>query len=665
MKNVIKIILFLYLSQYYSYSTLIYRKIEGRGASAYLHPSSSSLFAGRKKPGIWKEKTLERSIIYKRYENDTSLKGLNPKNVELHPKVLGNVEKKITPEQEENLVNKGFIDGDRNTWRNWHVMTQGQWEDIGSPVLPQSDSNISITEPYALRKPLKYWGFMRGVDSNIKSYPRYWEYYNEIYGKIDVGKYGGNHPLFTHTLFQPRWTIERDKGGLGYDDVRSFEGWIGMSPETATRVKTASDIIKIPDTGRLYQKFYLGPYPVTMGWTIGSLLKVITQSRCPGHSIVAIKIHNMNEDTTVPGVADDLLNIALNLKGVALETIEPGKEARIRTKVKGPSLLCAGGLQWPSFVRLASPETYITKIEEGAELDIELKIEWGRGLWMADNKGLLKHEEGSDSLCLKRRNIKEVDEEGFYPNSAVFGGCRMIRLAVHKLMGKRWCLKTHTCPDPMDQLVVEIWTDVSTTPKAVLEFGLMETIAWLVEMKRQISQDTNFDREDEELKDIWEKIDKYDSIKYRQKLMGGPPVVSLHEANIIPGLKESDCDYLEDQEPHKPPHAPFALPKIPPQPPDQDTLEWLARELQDEEYTDPTQINAKNFEKFISEYGDTFENKDINVIPVDKEVIESLRMCGLNRVGEIMNLTYHELSNFPGLNMDIAKQIKEYLDKNK
>lgn len=50
-------------------------------------------------------------------------------------------------------------------------------------------------------------------------------------------------------------------------------------------------------------------------------------------------------------------------------------------------MVCAGSLEWPSFVRVASPDTYITKIEEGGELDIELKIEWGRGTWLADNEG--------------------------------------------------------------------------------------------------------------------------------------------------------------------------------------------------------------------------------------------------------------------------------------
>ncbi|KAK2197107.1 bifunctional DNA-directed RNA polymerase [Babesia duncani] len=290
-------------------------------------------------------------------------------------------------------------------------------------------------------------------------------------------------------------------------------------------------------------------------------------------------------------------------------------------------MVCAGSLDWPAFVRLANPDAYIARIDEGGELDLEVKIEWGRGFWMADDKGLHRIEEGADSTCMKRRQIKEVDEEGFYPNSAVFGGCRMIRLTVHKLMGQRWCLSSQTCPDPMEQLVVEIWTDTSTSPRAILEFGLHEVIAWLIELKRQVSHDTDFDREDEELRDTWEKIDKYQALEHRQGLMGGPPVVPLHKTSLFPGLKESDCQYADSTDVSQYPQAPFSLPRDSPKPPKEDTLEWLAKELQQEEYSDPSTITAENFKQFISEpVPDTFENKDIEQLPVDKEIIETLRM---------------------------------------
>ncbi|UKK00086.2 DNA-directed RNA polymerase subunit alpha [Theileria orientalis] len=594
------------------------------------------------------------------------LSALNPKNAELHPESLSGVEPKITPEELEKLKKKGLLDGDVKCWRNWHIVTKGEWDDIGTKMLPEAEKNLKITEPYALRKPLKYWGFLRGIDDNIMSYPIMQEYYRDTYGKIDVHEHGGNNPLYNPLLFQPFYGMDKDRRGIGYHAPMLFKGWIGGDKNTPTKVKEASDIIRIPDSGRLYQKFYMGPYPVTMGWTIGSLLKVMALSRCPGHAIVALKIHNMKKDTTVPGVHDDLLNIALNLKSVALQTLEPGREARVRTLIKGPAMLCAGALEWPSFVKVANPETYITKLDEGAELDLEIKIEWGRGFWIADTKGLYRTEEGADSLCHKRRNIKEVDEEGFYPTSCVFGGCRMIRLSVHKLMGKRWCAMTYTCPDPMDQLVVEIWTDVSTTPKDVLDFGLTEVIAWITELKRQISHDVDFENEDEQLKDVWEKIDKYGSLKHRQELMGGPPVIPLHETGIIPNLKESDCHYLSPGDHKKMPQAPFSLPNDRPDRPGLDTLQWLAEQLQSEEYEDESEINAKNFEKFVPKpVEDTFENKDIDLLPVNSEMISSLRMSGFNTMSDIMGFTVEELSHYPGLTVDSAKIIKTFLDENR
>ncbi|GBE62134.1 DNA-directed RNA alpha subunit [Babesia ovata] len=593
------------------------------------------------------------------------IRALNPEKAELHPKSLSGVEPSISTERVDELKRKGVIEGESHTWRNWHVVTQGEWPDIGQSVMPKSEPNPAITEPYALRKPLEYWGFLRGVDTNITSYPLVWEFYNDTYGKVDVAPYGGSNPLYTPSMFQPTWFMEEDRGGLGYNDSRIFGGWIGLDLDSPTKVKTASELISIPDTGRLYQKFYLGPYPITMGWTVGSLLKVLSLSRSPGHGVVAVKIHNMREDTTIPGVVDDLLNIALNLNGVALETLKPGEEARVRMLIRGPAMVCAGSLEWPSFVRVASPDTYIAKIEEGGELDIELKIEWGRGVWLADDKGLYRQEEGADGVCMKRRWIKEVQEEGFYPMTTFFGGCRMVRLAVHKLLGQRWDIISNSCPDPREQLVVEVWTDRSTTPKAVLEFGLLESLAWLRELKRQLSQDVDFDGEDEQLRDTWEKIDKYQALQHRQDLMGGPPVYNLHELNLYPPVKESDCEYIGTPDDVKEiPQAPYSLPKIPPARPQKDALEWLADELQVEEYTDPSPINARNFEKFTTQPEDPAAAVDVSVLPVPPEVIASLRMCGFNKVGDMVSLSSSELERYPGVSPEDAESIVKFIRTN-
>lgn len=55
----------------------------------------------------------------------TVLTALNPENAELHPAVLSPVESKLTPEELENLKKKGLIDGNTNTWRNWHIISKG------------------------------------------------------------------------------------------------------------------------------------------------------------------------------------------------------------------------------------------------------------------------------------------------------------------------------------------------------------------------------------------------------------------------------------------------------------------------------------------------------------------------------------------------------------
>ncbi|GIX65817.1 DNA-directed RNA polymerase, alpha subunit [Babesia caballi] len=607
-------------------------------------------------------------------------RALNPEQAELHPESLSGVDPAIGEDRIDELRRKGVIEGDSRTWRNWHVVTQGQWDDVGEQLMPKSEPNPAITEPYALRKPLKYWGFMRGVRHAGHKHHVVPDRLGVLQRHVWKGRRGGGRrkqpavyaldvPAHVGHGGGPRGArVQRlppvrrvDRAGPRCAD----EGEDGERSDFDPRHGYASLSVVPTSAGRLYQKFYLGPYPITMGWTIGSLLKVLALSRSPGHGVVAVKVHNMREDTTIPGVTDDLLNIALNLNEVALETLKPGEEARVRTLIKGPATVCAGSLQWPSFVKIASPDTYIARVEEGGELDIEVKIEWGRGLWLADSTGLYRQEEGADAICMKRRRVKEVDEEGFHPLTTFFSGCRMVRLAVHKLLGQRWDILSDACPDPREQLVVEVWTDRSTTPKAALEFGLRESLAWLRELRRQLSQDADFDGEDEQLRDTWEKIDKYQSLERRQAMMGGPPAFNLHETDAFPGLKAADCQYVGSPDDVKlMPQAPYSLPNFSPPPPAQDSLEWLAEELQSEEYADKSAITAKNFERFLAQPEDAARAVDLSVLPVSPAVVVALRMCGLNSVGDVAGLSAEELERYPEVSAEDAGRIVEFVKAN-
>ncbi|XP_058515837.1 LOW QUALITY PROTEIN: uncharacterized protein LOC131479316, partial [Ochotona princeps] len=440
---------------------------------------------------------------------------------------------------------------------DWHLFNRGEWPDPGILKVPDDIQTLRAEEePPFHRVPLDEWDEARGLSLDVRHYPIYEEFYNSTL--LDPGVHTPQFNL-SALPFSPGYYPRRDRLGLLYGSARIFDTWPSWAEGFDLRVEEATNLIRIPQTGHWYQKLYLGPLPITTGWTMGSLIKAFSAQRCPGHhAVVALKLHAGRRTgssssrgssrrssrrakaaaeaipapyiTQLPGVREDLLEIALNLKGVAFRTREAQKSGRVRVRVVGPRVLHAGMIKWPSFVAVANPEHFLAKVEKGGILDLEMKLEWGRGCWLADLHGLYREEEGVDSRCFKRRRIWEVDHLGFYPTSCLFGCCTMMRVAVHKLLGTRFCQDRQESTNPTEQLVLEIWTDRSSTPKQLLAFALQDLLAWLLHMREQLVRDADFEAEEEDLRATWKNIEAWHAARRQQELLGGPPLVVLEEA---------------------------------------------------------------------------------------------------------------------------------------
>ncbi|KJP89968.1 hypothetical protein AK88_00424 [Plasmodium fragile] len=560
------------------------------------------------------------------------------------------------------LKKKGFFEGELYTWKNWVLLNRGEWEDyIGyGEVDKEKEYEIEtlrkMVEPKMKRMPIEYWGSFRAIDFNVNHYPIYKKLY-DYFDKISVS---GNEPneKFYPFLFYPRFGVRRDRSGLGYGDAQFFGNYgdiykkreerlrrlrgvgsvggsvdagVGRAGEEGVdtsgesesvvhssvhresfidkydfgpndiKVEEATDIIKYPQNGRLYQKFYIGPLNITDGHTFGTLLKYVCQTQIYGYAIVAIKVHNMNEDTRIDNVQEDLLEIALNLSDVCIYSKEINVESNVRLIFKGPLMLVAGMIPMPSHLQVVNKEQYICTLKEDGYLDISIKIEYGKGHWLTYEKGLYKRELGSDNECMKKRPVKEVIEKNYMPISASFGSCRMVRMAVHKIATKYWCEERCEFTDPKQMLVIEIWSDNRMLPKNVLLYGIKNIKKILRKFREMIISDTDFpcDVEHEELKKLWPAIDRYKFLQTKQKMEGGPPIHDVDADTDSSGVgnASSERDALE---PHNqmgsqnlldsfsqklvdpdnfPKHSNIVLPLEDTPPPYLDTLEWLKREV--------------------------------------------------------------------------------------
>ncbi|OGT23707.1 MAG: DNA-directed RNA polymerase subunit alpha [Gammaproteobacteria bacterium RIFCSPLOWO2_02_FULL_38_11] len=126
-------------------------------------------------------------------------------------------------------------------------------------------------------------------------------------------------------------------------------------------------------------KVILEPLEQGFGHTLGNALRRILLSSMPGCAIVEVKIEGvLHEYGTIEGVEEDVIEILLNLKGLAI-LLHDRDEATLMLSKKGPGLVVAGDIQLDHDVEIVNPHYRIANLNEKGSLNMTLKIERGRG----------------------------------------------------------------------------------------------------------------------------------------------------------------------------------------------------------------------------------------------------------------------------------------------
>lgn len=145
--------------------------------------------------------------------------------------------------------------------------------------------------------------------------------------------------------------------------------------------------IEISDDKK-YGKFEVEPLERGYGITLGNALRRVMQSSLPGTAISSIKIDGvLHEFSTIPGVKEDVSEIILNLKNVAIKSHDDeAEEATAYIDFQGQGIVTAADIQISSDYEIINPEQIIATLSgsDEAHLGIELKISKGRGYVGAD-----------------------------------------------------------------------------------------------------------------------------------------------------------------------------------------------------------------------------------------------------------------------------------------
>jgi DNA-directed RNA polymerase subunit alpha len=120
------------------------------------------------------------------------------------------------------------------------------------------------------------------------------------------------------------------------------------------------------------------------GLTLGNALRRVLLSSLQGAAVTAIQIDGvLHEFSSIPGVREDVTDIVLNIKGVALRMDVDGPK-RLTLRGRGPAVLTAGDITEIAGVEVLNPDHVICHLDDGAALHMELTVSIGKGYVSAD-----------------------------------------------------------------------------------------------------------------------------------------------------------------------------------------------------------------------------------------------------------------------------------------
>ncbi len=142
--------------------------------------------------------------------------------------------------------------------------------------------------------------------------------------------------------------------------------------------------IEVNQITATHAKVTLEPLERGFGHTLGSALRRILLSSMPGSAVVEVEIEGvLHEYSTVEGVQEDVIEILLNLKNLALN-MHNRDEATVTLNKKGSGPVLASDIQLDHDVEVANPDLVICNLNSNGEIKMQLKVARGRGYEPAD-----------------------------------------------------------------------------------------------------------------------------------------------------------------------------------------------------------------------------------------------------------------------------------------
>jgi DNA-directed RNA polymerase subunit alpha len=153
-------------------------------------------------------------------------------------------------------------------------------------------------------------------------------------------------------------------------------------------------VVKVTPTTARQAKVVIEPFERGFGHTLGNALRRVLLSSMPGCAITEAEIDGvLHEYTSIEGVQEDVVDILLNLKQVAIR-LNAREETELRLHKKGPGPVTAGDIQLDHDVEVLNSDLVIANLTKAGELNMTLKVERGRGYRPAIQRATFEESSG-------------------------------------------------------------------------------------------------------------------------------------------------------------------------------------------------------------------------------------------------------------------------------
>jgi DNA-directed RNA polymerase subunit alpha len=177
-------------------------------------------------------------------------------------------------------------------------------------------------------------------------------------------------------------------------------------------------IIDVQNISPYHAKLTMEPFERGYGHTLGNALRRTLLSSMPGYAATEVRIAGvLHEYSTIDGVQEDVVDILLNLKGIVLK-MHNREEATLVLKKSGEGTVTAGDIESMHDVEIVNPDHVIAHLAAGGKLDMQIKVEQGRGYIAATSRKMAGEEGRSVGAIMLDASFSPVRRVSYSVESA-------------------------------------------------------------------------------------------------------------------------------------------------------------------------------------------------------------------------------------------------------